>query len=156
MSSEKHELTISHIIKAPLSIIWKAWLIPEYFEKWWIPQPIVCKVIKMDLKVGGGFETEVSKDGGIYQPHLKGCFLEVVPQERIVFTTALIEDLQPAESSLAITVIITMQGTSSGTLCTIRVKHKNSEDISKHLKLGFNETWTAILVQLAKLAERMM
>lgn len=86
-----NELAVSRLIKAPRSAVWQAWADARKFEQWWIPAPIVCWVEKMDLKPGGGFETLMSEDGDEFQPHVEGCFLDIVPQERIVFTTALKE-----------------------------------------------------------------
>jgi uncharacterized protein YndB with AHSA1/START domain len=55
MAAESPDLTISKFIKAPRSAVWKAWSEPKHFERWWIPAPMQCKVIKMDLRPGGGF-----------------------------------------------------------------------------------------------------
>ena len=46
------DLTISRIIKAPRAAIWRAWTDPRSFEQWWIPEPLQCRVIEMDLRPG--------------------------------------------------------------------------------------------------------
>lgn len=92
-----NELSVSRLINAPRSVIWQAWANPKNFEQWWIPAPIVCRVEKMELKPGGGFKTLMSENGGEFKPHLEGCFLDIAPEERIVFTTALKERWVPAE-----------------------------------------------------------
>lgn len=149
----KNELSVSRLINAPRSAVWQAWANPKSFEQWWIPAPIVCQVVKMDLKPGGGFETLMSENGGAFKPHVEGCFLDITPQERIVFTTALKENWEPAEPWLTLTSIITMEDEGSGTRYIARALHKNPEDSKKHAELGFDEGWGATIDQLAKLAE---
>ena len=84
------DLTISRVIAAPRSRVWRAWADPARLAQWWIPAPAACEVVALDLRPGGAFETRMSEDGGEFQPHLSGCFLDVVEGERIVFTNALL------------------------------------------------------------------
>lgn len=149
----QNELSVSRLIKAPRAAVWQAWANPEYFSQWWIPAPITCRVEKMDLKPGGGFETLMSNNGEEFKPHLEGCFLDIVPQERIIFTTALKEGWEPAEPWLTLTSIITMLDEGSGTRYIARALHKNPEDSQKHAEMGFEEGWGSTIDQLAKLAE---
>jgi uncharacterized protein YndB with AHSA1/START domain len=152
MSNANAELNITRIIQAPRAAVWKAWSEKEHFEKWWIPAPIKCKVIKMDMKPGGGFETLMSENGGEFQPHVEGCFLEIVPEKRLVFTTVLTEGWKPFDPWLALTAIITMEDAGTATKYTARVLHKNAEDSRKHHQMGFEEGWGTTLDQLGKLA----
>jgi uncharacterized protein YndB with AHSA1/START domain len=154
MSAEQSELTISRFIKAPPSTVWKAWSTPEHLEKWWIPAPMECKVVKLDLRAGGGFETRMREDGGAFQPHVEGCFVEIVPEARLVFTTVLTEGWKPAEPWLALTAIITFDAEASGTRYSARVLHKNAEDSRKHEEMGFNDGWGTTIAQLASFVER--
>lgn len=153
--TSNNQLSISRLINAPRSTVWQAWANPKNFEQWWIPAPIVCRVEKMDLNPGGGFETLMSEDGGEFKPHVEGCFLDIVPQERIVFTTALKEGWEPAEPWLTLTSIITMEDEGSGTRYIARALHKNPEDSRKHEEMGFEEGWGSTIDQLAKLAEEL-
>ncbi len=84
------DLTISRVIKAPPSAVWRAWTNPAQFEKWWIPAPALCRVATMDVKPGGALVTEMSEDGGPFQHHLSACYLDVQEGRRIVFTNALL------------------------------------------------------------------
>lgn len=155
MTAEKSELTISRLIEAPRSAVWKAWSIREHFEKWWIPGPIECKTVKFDLRPGGGFETLMREGDGAFQPHVEGCFLDVAAEERIVFTTALAEGWQPIEPWLTLTAIITLKGEDTGTRYTARVMHKNAEESRKHDDMGFHDGWGTAIDQLAEIAIRL-
>ena len=154
MTHDNFALEISRLIKAPPSAIWKAWTDPEHFQKWWIPEPIECRVIKLDVRSGGGFETQMREGAGEFQPHVEGCFLDAVPEERLVFTTALTEGWRPAEPWLTLTAIMTFTPEGGGTRYAARVLHKNAADSQKHEEMGFHEGWGTTIGQLAALLER--
>jgi uncharacterized protein YndB with AHSA1/START domain len=155
MTAEHSELEISRFINAPRSAVWKAWAVREHFEKWWIPAPTECKAIKLDLRPGGGFETRMREGGGDFEPHVEGCFLDVVPEERLVFTTVLTEGWRPAEPWLALTAIMTFAPEGKGTRYAARVLHKNAADSKKHEDMGFHEGWGTTIEQLSALAARL-
>lgn len=152
--SEETTLTISRLIAAPPAAVWDAWSVPEKLEKWWIPAPIECRVDTLDLRPGGGFVTRMREGDGDFQPHVDGCFLEAIPEQRLVFTTVLTEGWQPTEPWLAITAILTFTAQEGGTLYSARVLHKNPEDSCKHDEMGFQEGWGTAIGQLAGLIER--
>jgi uncharacterized protein YndB with AHSA1/START domain len=64
------DLQISRIIKAPRSLVWRAWADPRSFEQWWVPAPAKCQVQDMELRPGGAFVTRISEQGGDFGPHL--------------------------------------------------------------------------------------
>ena len=155
MLNEGSELTISRFIHAPPALVWKAWSTPGRLEKWWIPAPIECKVIKLDLRPGGGFETQMREPGKAFQPHVEGCFLEIVPEALLAFTTVLSEGWRPTEPWLALTAIITFEAEGSGTRYAARVLHKNIADSRKHEEMGFQDGWGTAIDQLAGLVEQL-
>ncbi len=147
------DLSIARVIAAPRSRIWRAWTDPARFAQWWVPAPATCRVVEMDLRPGGGFETEISEDGGAFQPHLSGCFLDIVDGERIVFTNALVGGWRPAEQPF-MTAIITLEDHPTGTNYLARVMHKNTADRDMHEEMGFYDGWGAVVEQLAQFVER--
>ena len=155
MTTENTELKISRIINASPVTVWKAWSEPEHLAKWWIPDPIKCKVVKLDLRPGGGFETLMSEGGGEFKPHVEACFLDIAPAQRMVWTTTLAEGWQPIEPWLALTAIITFEAEGKGTRYSARVLHKSPADSRRHEELGFHEGWGTTIDQLAAFAERL-
>ena len=149
MPVDSSELTIDRFIVAPPARVWKAWSTPEHLAKWWIPAPIECQVVKLDLRPGGGFETLMREGGGDFQPHVEACFLDIVPESRLVFTTVLKEGWQPVEAWLALTAIITFEAEGNGTRYASRVLHKTAADSRKHEEMGFEEGWGTAITQLA-------
>lgn len=155
-SSSDRDLTISRVIKAPRSAIWRAWTDPASFEQWWIPAPLKCRVVEMDLRPGGGFTTEMSEDGRLFTPHLSACFLAVDDLERIVFTNALVGGWRPAQAHYPtpITALITLRDHPQGTDYAARVLHKDEADGRLHAEMGFYDGWGTVWAQLAALVER--
>ena len=151
----KSELTISRHIAAPPAAVWDAWSDPAKLAQWWIPAPIICRVDQLDLRPGGGFVTRMREEGATdFQPHVDGCFLEAIPNERLVFTTVLTEGWQPVDPWLALTAILTFEAKDGGTLYSARVLHKNPEDSAKHDEMGFHEGWGTTIDQLAAMLEK--
>ena len=153
--SDQHELTISTVIDAHPAIVWQAWTSPELFEQWWAPSPLKTRLLAMDLQPGGAFDTEMTMaDDSKVASH--GCFLEVVPYSRIVFTDAMTAGYVPAAEAF-FTVIITMaahvKGNRTSTEYHARVLHKNAADKERHMEMGFTEGWSICLKQLKALAE---
>ena len=127
MTIEESELTISRLINAPRSAMW----------------------------AGDGFATEMREEGEDFQPHVKGCSLDIVPQERIVFTAVLPDGWQPLEPWLALTAIMTMTGEDNATRYTPRELHRSGEDSRIHEELSFHEGWGTCIDQLGKLAAQL-
>lgn len=152
MPDDPRELTISRFIAAPPALVWKAWSDAGHFARWWIPAPIECQVVKLDLRPGGGFETRMRENGDAFLPHVEGCFLDVVPEARLVWTTVLTEGWKPADPWLALTAIITLLPQDGGTLYSARVLHRNAGDARKHAEMGFDDGWGTVIDQLADVA----
>ncbi len=154
MTVTSSDLTISRVIKAPPAKVWRAWSEPHHFAQWWIPAPIECQVVKLDLRPGGGFETRMREGQGEFKPHVEGCFLDIVPEQRLSFTTSLIEGWRPGEPWLALTAIMTFTSDGEDTLYHAQVLHKSEEEARKHEDMGFQEGWGTALTQLAALVEK--
>jgi len=154
-SAGRADLFLSRLIKAPPRAVWQAWSKREHFEKWWIPDPIECRAVKLDLQPGGGFETHMREGGGDWQPHLEGCFLAVVPEEKLVFTTMLTEGWRPNEPWLGLTATITLTPEAGGTRYRVTVMHKSPDDARKHEEMGFADGWGTVIGQLDEIAQRL-
>jgi uncharacterized protein YndB with AHSA1/START domain len=109
--------------------------------------------VKLDQRPGGGLETLMREGEGEFQPHVEGCFLEIVPEERLVFTTSLKEGWRPNEPWLALTAIITMASEEGGTRYEAHVLHKNEAESRRHEDLGFHLGWGQTIDQLGEMAQ---
>jgi uncharacterized protein YndB with AHSA1/START domain len=146
------DLTTRRLIKAPPSLVWSAWADPAMFAQWWLPAPARCRVAAFDLRPGGALVTEMSEAGGAFVPHVNGCFLEVAPEERLVFTNVLSGGWRPAEGGF-MTAVITFGAAAGGTDYVAHVMHRNRADRDMHETAGFHDGWDTVIAQLAALVE---
>ncbi|WP_113293938.1 SRPBCC family protein [Rhizobiales bacterium] len=82
------ELVVTRTFNAPPSMVYRAWSQPELFQRWWVPKsaPGVSLVsCQMDVRTGGRYRLEFGA-GGSDTMAFYGKYLEVVPNERIVWT----------------------------------------------------------------------
>lgn len=84
----------------------------------------------------------------------RGVYLDVVPNERLVFTDAYVRAWEPSEKPF-MTGILTFERTPEGkTKYTARVRHWTTEDREAHEKMGFHPGWDIATDQLEALLRR--
>ena len=81
----------------------------------------------------------------------RGVFLEVVPNQRLVFTDAYTEGWQPSEKPF-FTAILTFEDVGGKTKYTAYARHWTAADREAHEKMGFHEGWGQCADQLATVA----
>ena len=82
------ELIVTRTFNAPPSIVYRAWSQAELFRRWWMPKSVSgvsLVACDMDVRTGGKYRLEFST-GGPDTMAFYGKYLEVVPNERIVWT----------------------------------------------------------------------
>lgn len=153
------DLVFSRIIDVPRELVWAAWTTPEILKQWFTPAPWTTVACEIDLRPGGIFRTVMQAPEGQQTPH-DGTYLEVVENEKLVWTNALAGGFRPAGvpsdaegcSDFQFTVVITLEVHGKGTRYTATVLHRNQADREKHEALGFHEGWGAALEQLIAVA----
>lgn len=147
----EQDLTLEKLVDATPEQIWKVWSDPEKLRQWWCPKPWSVSRCEMDFRAGGRFLTVMRSPEGKDMPAEEGCFLEVVPHERIIFTDALSGGYRPTAEAF-MTGIIELEPRGQQTLYKVRVLHKSAEDCEKHNAMGFHDGWGAAIDQMADLA----
>lgn len=82
------ELVVTRTFDAPARLVFKAWSQADLFKRWWVPKsaPGISLVsCEMDVRTGGKYRLEFGSGGGDTMAFY-GKYLEVVPDERIVWT----------------------------------------------------------------------
>ncbi len=143
------DLSLTRVLYAPPSLVWRAWTEPAYFEQWFAPAPVKTRVINMQVEAGGSFDTEMTlPDGKVIAS--TGCFLAVDPERLIIFTDALQGGWRPNGEPF-MTAMITLSPHPEGTEYRVRVLHKDDADRLRHEEMGFQTGWGAALDQLDSL-----
>lgn len=146
-----HDLVITRVLKAPRASLWRAWTEPDRLKQWWCPRPWVTEVRAFDLRPGGAFHTVMSgPDGGTSDN--PGCFLEIVPGERIVSTSMLLAGWRPATPWMPMTAVITFADEAGGTRYTATAMHPDAATRERHAQMGFFEGWNLCIDQLEAFA----
>ena len=82
----------------------------------------------------------------------RGVYLEVVKNERLVFTDAYTRAWEPSAKPF-MTVVLTFEDQGGKTKYTARVRHWSAADREAHEKMGFHTGWAQCAEQLAALVE---
>lgn len=140
------DLVLERIIDIPRELVWQAWTKPEHITKWFTPAPWQTVSCDIDLKPGGAFNTVMRSPDGEDRPN-SGCFLEIIPMERLVFTDALLPGFRPATEPF-FTGVIQLESVPGGTKYTAIARHATEEIARSHEKMGFSKGWGKALDQL--------
>ena len=148
-----HELVLTRLIKAPRHSLFRAWTEPELLKQWFAPHPCTVPVAETDVRPGGTSLIVMRGPDGQEMPST-GVYLEIVKDERLVFTDAFTKAWYPSAKPF-MTVIITFEDEAGGTRYTARVRHWTAEDKATHEKMGFHQGWALCTDQLAALAAKL-
>jgi uncharacterized protein YndB with AHSA1/START domain len=143
------ELVLTRLIDAPREKIFKAWTKPELLKQWFAPAPWTTPSVELDVRPGGANVITMRSPEGKDFPNA-GVYLEVVENERLVFTDAYTKAWQPSEKPF-MTVVITLADEGGKTRYTARVLHWTVADREAHEKMGFHTGWGQCADQLEKL-----
>jgi len=91
MANECQELVLIRVFDAPQEFVFKAWTDPKRVTQWWGPHGFSNPVCELDLRPGGAILIHMrGPDGTIYP--MTGVYQEVVEPDRLVFTSAALDD----------------------------------------------------------------
>ncbi|MGQ0800350.1 MAG: SRPBCC family protein [Pseudomarimonas sp.] len=157
---ETLDLQFERIIDVPPSAVWRAWTEPALLLQWFTPAPWKTVECDIDLRPGGAFRTVMESPEGERFPGL-GCYLEVIPDQRLVWTNALLPGFRPPAGAptdgcgdFTFSAEVTMTAEGQGTRYTARVVHATRAGRDKHAAMGFEQGWSAALDQLVALMKR--
>ena len=79
-------VVIERIFEASVDLIWQMWTDSEHFNKWYGPQGFSVPVATMELRVGGKRLICMASPDGSMKMWTTGEYVEIVPNERLVYT----------------------------------------------------------------------
>jgi len=147
--TDTHELVLTRLIDAPRELLYRAWTDAEMLKQWFAPLPYTTPHAELDVRPGGSNLVVMAGPDGQEMPN-RGVYLEVVPNEKIVFTDAFVAAWVPAPKPF-MTVILTFADEAGKTRYTARVRHWTAEDRETHEKMGFHQGWGICADQLTAL-----
>jgi uncharacterized protein YndB with AHSA1/START domain len=150
------DLVFERIVDIPRELIWTAWTTPEDLKPWFTPAPWKTVDCEIDLRPGGIFRTMMLSPEGQEFPNL-GCYLEIIPNEKLVWTNALEPGYRPSKldfsetcNSFAFTAILSLELHGNGTKYRATVIHGDEESCKRHNDMGFQDGWGKAFDQLVE------
>src|ERR1043166_610087 len=129
----KVDFVLERLIDAPTRLVWAALTKPEHLKEWYMPKPWgrVSRA-EMDVRPGGIINIDIVVADGQEVPNL-GCILEVIPMQRLVWTSMLFPGYRPAVfDDIPITAIMTMESEGNGTRYVFTALHRDESDLEKN------------------------
>ena len=150
----KRDFAIERFIDAPRNLVWDALTRPEHLKEWYMPREWgKVSECELELRPGGMFSVTISVNNGPEVPNL-GCVLEVVPMERLVWTSMLFPDYRPATfDDIPITAIVTMETVGTGTRYIFTALHRNEADFEADNASGFRQGTEIAIDQMVALVQ---
>lgn len=142
------DLVLERVIDVPRDLVWAAWTQPEHVSKWLTPRPWTVTECEIDLRPGGMFRFVMRSPSGEEFPNI-GCYLEVTPTERLIWTDALLPGYRPSEKPF-FTAVLTLRTEGSGTRYTAWAIHRDADGRKQHEEMGFHDGWGTVLDQLVE------
>jgi uncharacterized protein YndB with AHSA1/START domain len=155
----KLDLVLERTVDVPPELVWKAWTEPEHLVKWFTPAPWKTVECEIELRPGGIFRTVMESPEGQRFPGT-GCYLEVVPEEKLVWTSVMGPGFRPVKKEggedcmdMAFTAVILLEAVEGGTKYTAVAIHGEEASRKRHEEMGFHDGWSAVLDQLVALVK---
>lgn len=150
------DLVLDRVLAAPPALVWRCWTEPALICQWFCPKPWTVSEAVIDLRPGGRFFTLMRGPDGESVPN-EGSFLEVVTQQKLVFTDIFGADYAPVAvpesgAGLSFAAIVTFAPEGAGTRYRAVARHRSAEDAQMHDSMGFQAGWGAAAKQLEDLA----
>ncbi len=145
------DLSFTRLLAVPRALVWECWTRPEHIPHFFIPAPHRVTAVDLDLRVGGRFNTVFDVNG--QQMDNRGVYLEVVPEERLVFTDAYTEGWKPVPEPFMTAILLLSDAPEGRTTYTAIARHRTPETRKAHADMGFFEGWGTVATQLESYAK---
>jgi uncharacterized protein YndB with AHSA1/START domain len=145
------DFVIERFIDAPRQLVWEALTKPEHLKEWYMPKAWgSVAACELDVRPGGMFSVDIAVGEGQVVPNL-GCFVDVVPMERLVYTSMLFPGYRPAVfDDIPITAIVELKSEGSGTRYVFTALHRSAADLETNKTSGWAEGTGIAVEQLVE------
>ena len=148
------DLVLERVVDVSPELVFKAWTTPKHLMPWFCPKPYRTVECEIDLKPGGKFFAQMVDPNGNKLPAHPGCYLEIVPNRKLVWTSALgpgYRPLDPATAPWFFTAVLAFEPHGNGGCkYTATAVHTTREHAEAHEKMGFSQGWGKVLEQLVE------
>ena len=116
MAADDRELVLTRLIDVPREKLWRCWTEPKLMVQWFTPPPWKTIHAETDVRAGGSSYVVMKGPEGQEMPN-RGVYLEVVKNERLVFTDAYTRAWEPSAKPF-FTAVLTFENEGGKTRYT--------------------------------------
>ncbi len=145
-----YALSLTRLIDVPRDKLFRCWTEPALIVQWFTPPPWKTTHAETDVRVGGSSYIVMQGPDGTEMPN-RGVYLEVIKNEKLVFTDAYTSAWVPSGKPF-FTCVLTFEDEGGKTRYTAKALHWTAEDSKSHEDMGFHEGWGVCTDQLTALA----
>lgn len=149
-TDDSRTLVLDRLIDAPPQAVYRCWTEADLLVQWFAPKPWATARAELDVRPGGTSLVVMADPEGTQYP-TPGVYLDVVPNERLVFTDAFISAWEPSEKPFFVCTL-TFADEGGKTRYIARARHWSVEDKEQHERMGFHEGWGLCADQLEAVA----
>lgn len=142
----KTDLSFTRHMRAPRALIWECWTDPVHIPHFFIPKPNKITACDIDLRVGGRFNTTFDVEGNVMEN--TGVYLEIIPNEKLVFSDTYSEGWKPAPDPFMTAILLLEDAPDGGTTYTAIARHRSEVTRNTHEQMGFYDGWGTVADQL--------
>jgi uncharacterized protein YndB with AHSA1/START domain len=143
-------LKIERVFDAPPSLVFQAWIDPSQLARWWGPKGFTNPVCEVDPRVGGALRI-VMRGGDGLEHHVKGVFLEIVTNHRLVFTNTA--TTPNGDVLIAGRTTVTFAGRDGKTLMVLETSATAMAPEAEAMLSGMDAGWRETLDRLTTLVD---
>jgi uncharacterized protein YndB with AHSA1/START domain len=153
------DLTLRLIRDVPITPeqCFEGWTVTDRLMPWFCPKPWRVVACEIDPRPGGIFSTTMQSPQGQNLPEGAGCFLDVEPPHRLVWTNLLGPGYIPqaiAHPGFGFVCELRFDRLDSGgTRYQASVHHVDATGRDAHAAMGFEAGWSAALDQLVEMVQ---
>lgn len=107
----KNKVTLHRVFTATPEKVYKAFTDAEALASWIAPYGFLCKIYSMELQVGGHYKMGFTNFGTGSSHSFGGEYLEIVPNEKLVYTDVFDDPNLPGQIITTITLRKVLCGT---------------------------------------------
>ncbi len=145
-STSDRELVVTRVFDGPARLLFEAWSRPEHIQRWFGPAGWPVTHCEMDFREGGQYRFAMTGPDGVQGTPFGGTYLEIVPNERIVYDDAF---ESPGAERMVMTV--TFEEAGGQTTLTVHTLFPSVAMKDKHLEMGMEQGFGMSLDQLGDL-----
>jgi uncharacterized protein YndB with AHSA1/START domain len=150
-SLANREVMITRVFDAPRSVVFGMWTNAEHLKHWWGPTGFTNPVCEFDPRPGGAIRIHMRAPDGVVYP-MTGVVIEIVEPERLVFTSAALDENGNAMFENLNTVTLAEHG--GKTKLTLHAKVSTATAKAAPYLAGMEEGWKLTLDRLADYSSR--